>query len=194
MKIYVEGGGDTHTLKTACRRGFSEFLKKAGLSNMPRIVACGGWSNAYDDFCTAVKNNESAILLVDSESPVNQELCQGKDPSKWDPWQHLTARQGDGWAKPDNTSVTDCHLMVQCMETWFLADRKTLMSFYGKDFSENALPARERSVETIDKQQVYQSLENATKNCGKKGKYNKGDHSFQLLASINPILVAMSSP
>jgi hypothetical protein len=195
VKIYVEGGGDTHILRTACRQGFSGFLEKAGLKgNMPRIVACGGRNNAYGDFCTAIKNNESAMLLVDSESPVNQNCYQEKDPAKWDPWQHLTARQGDGWTKPDNTSVTDCHFMVQCMETWFLADRKILVCFYGNGFNEKALPANKRSLETIDKQQVYQSLENATKNCKKKGKYNKGDHSFRLLASINPVLVAESSP
>jgi hypothetical protein len=80
------------------------------------------------------------------------------------------------------------------METWFLADRKALVSFYGEDFNENALPAKERSIKTIEKQQVYQALESATKNCRKKGKYDKGDHSFQLLAGIDPVLVAASSP
>lgn len=53
MKLYVEGGGDTNLLRTACRQGFSEFLKKAGLAGrMPRVVACGGRQDAYDAFCT----------------------------------------------------------------------------------------------------------------------------------------------
>jgi energy-coupling factor transporter ATP-binding protein EcfA2 len=94
-----EGGGDTHTLRTACRRGFSEFLEKTGLKGyMPRIVACGSRNNAYGDSCTAIKNNESAMLLVDSESPVAKDYRE-KDPSKWDPRRHLTVRQGDGWTK-----------------------------------------------------------------------------------------------
>ena len=47
LHLYVEGGGDSKVLRTACRRGFSEFLAKAGLQgHMPRIVACGGRSQA----------------------------------------------------------------------------------------------------------------------------------------------------
>ena len=47
MRLYVEGGGDSSTLKTACRAGFSEFLRKAGLRGyLPRIVACGSRTNA----------------------------------------------------------------------------------------------------------------------------------------------------
>jgi hypothetical protein len=160
---------------------------------MPRIVACGGRRKAYEDFCTAVRHNERAMLLVDSESPVNSDCQTGNDPARWDPWQHLNARQGDGWEMPDATAVTDCHLMVQCMETWFLADEKALKRFYGKDFNERALPAQGNAIETIDKQQVYQILKDSTKKC-KKGTYSKSDHSFELLTNIDPGLVVSASP
>lgn len=64
MKLYVEGGGDSAALKTACRAGFSEFLSKAGLKGkMPRIVACGSRQNAYDSFCTAINSGEDQINL-----------------------------------------------------------------------------------------------------------------------------------
>jgi hypothetical protein len=64
MKIYVEGGGDTHSLKTECRRGFTEFLKNAGLAgHLPQIVACGGRGIAFDRFSIAIQNNEPAMLL-----------------------------------------------------------------------------------------------------------------------------------
>jgi hypothetical protein len=55
FKLYVEGGGDRNkALQTECRRGFSEFLSKAGLKGrMPRIVACGGRTQTYDSFRTA---------------------------------------------------------------------------------------------------------------------------------------------
>ena len=47
VKLYVAGSGDAKPLKTACRKGFSEFLKKVGLTGrMPRIVACGSRENA----------------------------------------------------------------------------------------------------------------------------------------------------
>ncbi|MDR0720595.1 MAG: hypothetical protein LBF78_13230, partial [Treponema sp.] len=86
VKIYVEGGGDTHTLRTACRRGFSGFLEKAGLKGyMPRIVACGSRNNAYADFCTAmtlpalkggVSSLDRKLLILRGFIP--RQLCGGK--------------------------------------------------------------------------------------------------------------------
>jgi hypothetical protein len=135
VKLYVEGGGDSSTLKTACRAGFSDFLSKAGLKGkMPRIVACGSRRNAYDSsFCTAISIGEDALLLVDSEAPVSAD-CQQGDAESWKPWRHLNNRQGDQWDKPSNSEDAHCHLMVQCMEAWFLADRDTLQNFFTRHF------------------------------------------------------------
>jgi hypothetical protein len=194
MKIYVEGGGDTHFLRTECRRGFSEFLRKAGLEgHLPQIVACGGRAKAYDKFSTAVKNNETAMLLVDSEGPVAAPYQQG-NPAGWKPWDYLKNRKGDEWGKPHNAGNKDCHLMVQCMESWFLTDRETLQKFFGQGFNAAALSIVQNEVELIDKAQIYQSLENATRNCKVKAKYGKGEHSFKLLAIINPGNVIAASP
>ncbi len=194
MKIYVEGGGDTNLLRTACRQGFSEFLKKAGLTgHMPRIVACGGRQDAYDAFSTAMTNNEPAMLLVDSESTVTA-VCQQGEAEEWKPWQHLQNRQGDQWQKPANAAENDCHLMVQCMEAWFLADRATLQIFFGQGFNVNNLPAEGNQIESLAKGLIYQSLANATRNCKTKAKYGKGEHSFKLLAMIDPNQVTAASP
>ena len=78
-KLFVEGGGDKNqSLQTECRRAFSTLLAKAGFEGrMPRIVACGGRSGTYDQFCTAVEGLEEpdlAFLLVDSEEAVTEEL------------------------------------------------------------------------------------------------------------------------
>lgn len=190
MKLYVEGGGDTHLLRTACRKGFHEFLKKAGLAGcMPRVIACGGRKQAYDDFCTALCNGESAMLLVDSEGPVDAQFS--KEPQK--PWQHLKNRPGDQWSKPTDASDDHCHLMVQCMETWFLADHQTLKAFFGQGFNGNALPEDSKAIEDVDKEKVYQSLESATKKCKTKAPYGKGEHSFKLLEQIDPAKVTEAS-
>ena len=62
VKLYVEGGGDSQLLRTACRQGFAEFLGKAGLAGrMPRVVAGGSRSSTYDMFCTAVAQGEEAL-------------------------------------------------------------------------------------------------------------------------------------
>jgi len=186
IKIYVEGGGDTRDLKLRCRRGFSEFLRKSGLEGrMPRIVACGGRQSAYDDFCTALKKaggDEFIVLLVDSEDAV----AAGGDG----PWSHLKVR--DNWDKPATATDDNVHLMVWCMEAWFVADRETLAAFFGQQFNANALPARE-DVENISKPDLYAGFENATRTC-KKGKYGKGRHSFDILAQIDPAKVMAASP
>ncbi|GHU04628.1 hypothetical protein FACS1894147_09970 [Spirochaetia bacterium] len=195
MKLYVEGGGDTNFLKTACRNGFSEFLKKSGLKDkMPRIVACGSRQDAFDSFSIAINKGDSALLLVDSECAVDSTNQPPNDVDHWKPWTHLKNRPGDKWQKPANTTDDDCHFMVQCMESWFIADRETLKTFFGKGFNEKALPSAQNPIELIDKAQVYKSLAEATKNCETKGQYGKGDHSFKLLAQIDPMKVSAASP
>ncbi|WP_028324743.1 DUF4276 family protein [Desulfatirhabdium butyrativorans] len=195
MKLYVEGGGDSSMLKTACRMGFSVFLSKAGLKGkMPRIVACGSRQNAYDSFCTAINSGEDALLLVDSEAPVPAEYQEGDDPKGWHPWQHLKNRSGDQWDQPENVYDADCHLMVQCMEAWFLADRGTLQNFFGQGFNANALPAAGNRIESVAKEQVYKAFSDATINSKTKSKYVKGEHAFKLLALVSPEMVTAASP
>jgi len=186
VKIYVEGGGDTNALKTKCRQGFSEFFRKAGLEGrMPRIVASGSRQAAYDDCCTALNKagaDEFIILLVDSEAPVAQNHGDA-------PWSHLKAR--DSWDKPAQATDDNVHLMAQCMEAWFVADRATLRAFFGQGFTDNALPANP-NVEEIPKQDLYAALDNASRN-SQKGRYGKGRHSFDILSQIDPTRVAAAS-
>lgn len=193
VKLYVEGGGTTNALRAACRQGFTSFLDNAGLSKKPRVVACGGRKEAYDDYCTAVKNGEDAVLLVDSETPVLPKYQEGVS-GDWKPWQHLKNRVGDGWDKPPLAADVDCHLMTQCMENWFLADRIVLKKFFGQGFKEGHLPPVTSPVEAIDKSVVYDGLAKATKDCKTKSPYGKAEHSFKLLAQIDPAKVAEASP
>ncbi|MCD0244846.1 DUF4276 family protein [Xanthomonas melonis] len=193
VKLYVEGGGDTAALKTACREGFTTFVTKAGLKNRPRIVACGSRRDAFDSFCTAIANGEDAMLLVDSEDTVIAQHQQGQ-PDTWQPWGHLKARVGDVWDKPAGVADTQCHLMAQVMESWFLSDREALKAFFGQGFKENALPAANNAVESTAKQQIYSALAQATKNCKTKAAYGKGEHSFKLLTTIDPAKVTQASP
>lgn len=193
MKLFVEGGGESKAVRTACRAGFSEFIGKAGIANKPRIFACGSRQSAYGDFCTAIAAGEEALLLVDSEAPVAS-ACQKGDVTPWTPWEHLKKRQGDQWTMPENAEEDDCHLMVQCMEAWLLADRKTLQEFFGQGFNIKALPAEGRSIESVDKEQLYRSLANATKSCKTKAPYGKGEHSFKLLALVSSDRVTAASP
>jgi hypothetical protein len=200
VKLYVEGGGDSQLLKTACRQGFSEFLGKAGLAGrMPRVVAGGSRNSAYDMFCTSIKAGEPALLLVDSEELVKPDAQQGNgtvvaDRAKWKPWLHLKQRVGDAWVMPAGSEDAHCHLMAQCMESWLLADRDALSRFFGQGFKESALPAVSRPMEELNKPLIYQALAQSTSDCKTKAAYGKGDHSFKLLALIDPAKVFIASP
>ncbi len=188
VKVYVEGAARHSELdRSLCREAFSKFFAAAGLEGKrPRTVPCGGRKQAYDAFLTAVKTvqaDELPLLLVDSEIAV---------PPGMTVWQHLKARPGDNWDKPEGTTDDQAFLMVQVMETWFVADRETLKTFFGQHFREQAIPTRP-DLEQVPKPNIYAVLDQATAACGEK-KYAKGKLSFDLLSRISPAKVEAASP
>ncbi|NQT18754.1 MAG: DUF4276 family protein [Planctomycetes bacterium] len=176
VRVYVEGGGDGKTLKIRCREGFRKLLEKAGfVERMPAIIACGGRASAFDDFKTAISDSAEdpyPILLVDSESAVHKE-----------PWDHLKER--DNWDKPDNADDDHAHLMVQCMETWIVADQDAVKEFFGQKLLARALPPT-NDLESRSKDDVQSKLRHATKDCGEDRRYEKGKRSFELLGRLDP--------
>ncbi|MCB0064764.1 MAG: DUF4276 family protein [Caldilineaceae bacterium] len=151
---------------------------------MPKVVACGSRDQAFRDFKTALKQSQPdsfPLLLVDSEDPITK----GSEP-----WDHLEQR--DKWTKPSKADDKQFHLMVQCMESWFLADPDTLSQYFGRGFQNSALPKR-RDIENIRKVDVYKLLESASRN-SQKQTYSKGKHSFALLGQIDPTKVTECSP
>lgn len=186
LKIYVEGGGESNKLRTECRQGFRKFFANAGLTgNMPAVVSCGSRSEAYDSFRTALKRpkeNTLPLLLVDSEDAYS---------SSSTPWNHLKAR--DNWDRPKGATDDHVYLMVECMESWFLADRECLKEYFGQGFREKSLPGNPK-VETVPKKTVFDSLKTATRDSNTKGEYGKGKHSFEILGRIDPPTVRNAAP
>ena len=184
VKVNVEGGGQGR-LRAACREGFSSFFEKAGLAGrMPSIVACGSRDDTLKRFRIASRragSEEIPLLLVDSEESV---------PINRTSWQHLRTR--DGWERPENARNEQGHLMVQCMESWFLADVSALESFFGAGFRSASL-SRRGDIENIPKGDVFDQLTLASRN-SRKGTYHKGSHSLEILANIDPAKVVHCSP
>jgi len=182
--IFVEGGGDSHALKTECRKAFSKLAAGAGLvGKMPAFIPCGSRMAAFDQFKHALTRGESsALLLVDSESPVTH----------LSPWDHVKGRTGDGWERPASASDEDLHLMIECMEAWLLADPDAIRKFFGQGFNDK--PLKQRPVESIPKAEVYRTLEHATRDCKTKAAYGKGEHSFKLLAAVDAKKLRAASP
>lgn len=181
VRIFIEGGGDGKVLDGAFKYAWWKFFTAAGLDGkMPAIVRGEGRSETFRKFQnTPWKPRELRLLLVDSEGPVDANHTA---------WQHLKARPADNWDRPEWAADDSAYLMVQFMETWFLADREALRRFFGQSF--NANPFREwPSLEAVPKATVLSALERAT-----GGRYRKGMISFQLLGMISPDKVAAACP
>ncbi len=178
IRLYVEGGGDHRHTKGALKTAFGEFLRETRDRARERgvrwdIIVCGGRNSAWDMFRIALRKHRHAtvVLLVDAEGPVS-----GSDPR-----QHLHVR--DGWTF-SGVDERQCHLMVQTMEAWLLADPQQLAEYYGQGFQESALPANQ-NVEAIDKKKLMAALKRATRGTNKK-EYHKTRDAPKILGQIRP--------
>lgn len=185
IRLYIEGGGDKKNTKFLIHQGFSRFfIRLATLAKSQKIkwkiIICGSRNNAFRDFRIALKAHPNAfnVLLVDAEEAVNTTACQ-----------HL--KQRDNWELA-HTDEEQCHLMVETMEAWLLADIETLKTFYGQGFKENSIP-KNPNVEQIEKKQLEQILTAATRKTS-KGEYHKIQHASKLLALLNVDKVCAAAP
>ncbi|HSB08485.1 MAG TPA: DUF4276 family protein [Blastocatellia bacterium] len=182
--LYLEGGGsgpDSKGLQSRCREGFRTLLEKCELTGrMPRLVACGGRTSAFDDFKTALRNKATGdyvAMLIDSEAPLaNLEAA----------WEHLRLRPGDNWERPPAATDDQVLFMTTCMETWIVADREVLRRHYGSKLQSSALPPL-TNLEARGRHDVQDRLAHATRNC--PNAYTKGKRSFEILAKLTPAVL-----
>jgi hypothetical protein len=182
IRLYVEGD-------KSLREGFHRFFgEMVALSRARKIgwelILCGSRDRAYQSFINALTDHPSAfsVLLVDAEGPVQHP-----------PWEHLRLRDGDHWRRPQGIDDSQCQLMVQAMEAWFIADIPALRDFYKSGLRENALPSKVNGrVEQIPKQSLEPALRAATKET-RKGPYHKTNHAPELLKRIRPERVRLAS-
>ena len=181
VKIYVEGGSQG-SAKSACRMAFRLFLEKVVPAGSFAVVALGDRAAAFRGFCLALQENrrDFLILLVDSEESVSTGA-----------WEHLAAREEDQWQRPHTATNDQAHLMVQVMESWFLADREALTAYYGHGFLSDSLPGQ-RNVELVAKRDLFRALDRASRHT-KKGTYHKTRHGFDLLERLDPQRVRAAS-
>src|SRR5260221_11707978 len=141
IMVYIEGEGGGGTtgkqkhLDGEFRKSWKKFLQpladqatNKGIARFQCIPGRGGVTTA-ETFSKPLPKDEGAlrILIIDSEGPVS-------DNTK--PWKALKKTR-PGWADDKN-----CYLMVQCLETWLLADVESLKQHYNwhkKCFRDNNL-------------------------------------------------------
>ena len=179
--LYIEGGGPSKWDKIGCREGFSKLLAREGFAGrMPKLTASGGRQSAFDSFKTKhsqAASEEYVAMLIDSEDPmVNPEQT----------WDHLKKR--DNWDKPAGASDDQVLLMTTCVETWIVADLKTLQTHYGAKLQETALSPLHK-LEDRHRHDVQDKLAHATRNCSNA--YAKGKRSFEILGILDPTALEM---
>ena len=181
VTVYVEGGAiDNDLLRTECRRGFQKFAEAAEIRGVA-FSSRGGRNQAHGAFCNALAQRERdsiVLLLVDSEDPI---------PEGVDNWTHLGSRKDNILKKPEGATDEHVFLMVQCMETWLIADIDALSQHFGHGFSRTPLK-QWPNLEDVPKPIVFDALSKATFNC--KTRYAKGAVSFEALGCISPAKVA----
>lgn len=187
VRIFFEGGGakgsPNSTLDSECRKSFQRLFEKLGFrGRWPKVIPHGSRETAFREFKRTLKKplpDVYPVLLVDSEGPVSKPA-----------WEHLHA-QSKKWQRPAGANDDQAQLMVQCMETWLIADRTVLKDFFGQNFQENSLPAP-NDLESRTVNDVQRSLKKATRGCRKT--YEKGSISFQLLAKLDPAVLKQQLP
>lgn len=208
IRIYVEGGSEKSGLQAQLRVGFDGLLRDVKNAARKRrwkwdLVPCGGRDQAaaaFRHYWGQAKQGEIVVLLVDSEERIPDEsptpsdeinsacilrLAKDAEVRK----SHVVNR--DKWLLKE-FPAPHIHLMVQCMESWIVADPQALAIYYKQGFSEAALPNRS-NLEAELKNDVISKLKKATKDT-KKGEYAKIKHARDLLGLIDPRKVAARCP
>lgn len=148
-----------------------------GISLIP--IACGSREETIALFSHALATHSDAfnVLLIDADHPVSTT-----------PAEHVRRHFKRTWKTLRNGQ---CHLMVQIMEAWFLADVEALREFYAKGFHAKAIPPT-ADVEAIPKESVLSALKAATQRT-QKGEYHKIRHASELLRRIRTSEVRKAS-
>ncbi len=187
--IYLEGGAtgaNSKYLDIRCEEAFHKLLDRMGFKGRkPRLIACGGRQDVFDRFQTAHRNGGTNYIAmwIDSEDPMADIEAA---------WKHLgSVRTVAVWAKPKGATDDQVLFMTTCMETWIVADRAALREHYGHRLKENQLPPL-AGLEGRNRHEVQEKLERATKHC--QNAYAKGKRSFDVLAKLDPTVLAVHLP
>ena len=139
----------------------------------------------FDTVRLELRDRGVSLHFVAARGNCERTLDKARDETK----QQIILKDSDGRL---NRVQKDVFLMVEVMESWFLADRQALQTYYGSEFHSQALPQNPR-VEEITKRDVLEGLKKATSST-KKGAYHKTRHAPSLLEKLKPAMVRKAAP
>lgn len=182
LVVFVEGtAGDPGAL----RKAFRQFLERLGFPGSAiQIVAAGDGPaahKAYEKFVSRSEDDRIVFLLIDSEQHKERDLPN---------WEFLSRTRK--LRKPKAAGVNSLGLMVQCMETWFLADRDAAIGYFRLGKGGDPLP-RHAHPELVPKVRILDSFDKASHQ-SRRRRYQKGADALALLGLVDPNIVAERCP
>lgn len=183
VRLYIEGdtkqrgGGNSITLRQGFNQFFDKWARHEKINIKLQPILCGDRGKAVKIFLNDDNQYSEgfAVLLIDAE--------REKDEDK-----SAKVFLQEDFPNYDfkNVKESQCHFMVQAMESWFLADKEKLAACYDAKFNVKALPPH-KEIEKVPKDDAINKLKIATKDTRNgKGEYGKGADSGRILGAIRP--------
>lgn len=161
------------------REGFQYFFSTiSGIANSKGIkfrpIPCDSKFQTFKDFLNGIKvyKNSFVAFLIDSDGEVDD-----AETAK-----SFLQKQNENW-RFDDVAEDQCHLMVQTMESWLIADLESLKNYYGQNFRSNPIP-KHADCEKALKSDIEDGLLRATRDTT-KGAYHKVKHGAELLRRLD---------
>lgn len=185
--IFIEGGGNSRREQAPLRLGFQRLFEPVLSAARDRrirhrVIVCGGRSETIKLFLNELRLQPqvTCFLLVDSEE------IPGAGVSAPD---HLSVRDDERLRHIDAGQIG---MMIAVMETWICSDHSTLLTYFGKGFNINVMPAQP-NLEAVSKKEICDSLSRATKD-SQEGQYHKQKHGPELIGSIDREILRTKCP
>jgi hypothetical protein len=175
LTIVIEGG--SRRSAPVEKKGFVQLFATVVPGGSPRVKLAGGRSQAMNAFLVEIREGNEAVLLIDSEGPVDDEAH---------PTSHaylVATAASHGVPGIAEAPVDDVHLMVQVMESWFFADPAGVAQRVKQlevTKLEDALRHRNGNLELIPKDDAHRVFVGA---CGTK--YEKVVH-LEFIGHLDP--------
>lgn len=164
------------------RGAFKRHLERLDplLKNL-EVVARGSTEHTIKSYVEGVRQFSpqcSVALLVDADGPV-----------MGTPAKHIEAKLNSAHAPAQ--ARNNIFLMVQCMESWLIADANALASCFGNKLRPRALP-QNPDIELVARRDVASALDDAVKGTP-AGQYRKVRDAIKILEKLSPEAVAKRS-
>ena len=149
-----------------------------------KLIAGGPRTETVADFLRScrLRPSDLNVLLIDSEGPVpvTEEAIRSLRAQGW-------------WDRSVTCDDSQINLMVQAMESWFVADPKALVEHFGQDFNTGGLP-NPQNAESVAPANLVSAIRRCLPQGRRRRNYDKVADGAKLLGLIDADRVSLYCP